>query len=118
MGIELPNGRWVQWGTPKTEKALTLLVEFGDETYKDFGAGAGPQKGQVPKPDRNWDGSATDDNSTNWHADTSPAFYQNMLFNPQGPSMTDFRLRRPPIRAAAGFPLPSLRRQESRPRPR
>ena len=93
MGIELPNGRWVQWGTPKTEKALTLLVEFGDETYKDFGAGAGPQKGQIPKPDRNWDGGATDDNSTNWHADTSPAFYQNMLFNPQGPSMTDFYLK-------------------------
>ena len=35
---------------------------------------------QIPAPDRNWDGNATDDNSTYWVSDFNRAHYQDMMF--------------------------------------
>ena len=47
---------------------------------------------QIPKPDRNWDGSATDDNSTYWTTDFNRAHYKDMMFG-EGESFKDFYLK-------------------------
>ena len=44
------------------------------------GGAAGPAHNQIPKPDRNWDGNATDDNSTYWVQDFNQAHYQDLMF--------------------------------------
>ncbi|GLZ79782.1 protease [Actinorhabdospora filicis] len=86
-GVLLPNGTWVQWGTPKTEKIWTLLVQFGDQ-ISEHGGTAGPRAGQLPEPDRSVD------NSTAWSSEyQNRSYYQNMLFSKKGPSMTDFYLK-------------------------
>ncbi|GIG58825.1 protease [Longispora fulva] len=85
-GVQLPNGKWVQWGTPKTAHIFTLLAEFGDAT-PDGGA-PGPAHNLIPEPDR------TKDNSTLWNKDSSQAYFQNTLFSKSGgDSMSDFYLR-------------------------
>jgi immune inhibitor A len=53
---------------------------------------AGPQHNQIPKPDRTWDGSATDDNSTYWVQDFDRAHYQDLMFG-SGESFNDFYLK-------------------------
>ncbi|MBA3489900.1 MAG: immune inhibitor A [Longispora sp.] len=90
-GIQLPSGRWVQWGTPKTAQIFTLLAEFGEKTPD--GGQAGPARNTIPKPDRDWNGDKTDDNSTAWAPEYTQAYYQKMLFGKKNDSMTDFYLR-------------------------
>ncbi|HEY1178035.1 MAG TPA: immune inhibitor A domain-containing protein [Phytomonospora sp.] len=85
-GVQLPDGTWVQWGKPKTEKIWTLLAQFGDE-ITEHGGEAGPLVNEIPEPDR------TVDNSTAWEPDYSRDYFQDMLFSKKGPSMTDFYLR-------------------------
>ncbi|MEV0648528.1 immune inhibitor A domain-containing protein [Phytomonospora sp. NPDC050363] len=85
-GVQLPDGTWVQWGTPKTEKILNFLVEFGDQ-ISDHGGEAGPRVNEIPEPDR------TKDNSTAWAPDHSREYFEEMLFSKKGPSMTDFYLK-------------------------
>ncbi|WP_412540885.1 immune inhibitor A [Longispora sp. K20-0274] len=85
-GVQLPNGKWVQWGTPETAHIFTLLAEFGDSTPS--GGAAGPAHNLIPEPDR------AVDNSTLWTKDASQAYFQNMLFSKSGgDSMSDFYLR-------------------------
>ncbi|GAB3186442.1 immune inhibitor A [Micromonospora palomenae] len=74
---------------PKTDPIFTMLVEFGDKTDPRTGGAAGPVRNQIPQPDRNWDGGATDDNSTLWRSDFNRAHFQDMMFGP-GESMRDF----------------------------
>lgn len=85
-GVQLPDGTWVQWGKPKTEKIWTLLAQFGDEVT-EHGGEAGPVVNQIPEPDREVD------NTTAWESDYSREYFQDMLFSKKGPSMTDFYLR-------------------------
>ena len=47
---------------------------------------------QIPKPDRNWDGNATDDNSTYWVDDFNQKHYQDLMFG-SGESFKDFYLK-------------------------
>ena len=56
------------------------------------GGKAGPLHNQIAAPDRVWDGSATDDNSTSWSADFNKAHYQDMMFG-SGESFKDFYLK-------------------------
>ncbi|MGY0231291.1 immune inhibitor A domain-containing protein [Longispora urticae] len=85
-GVQLPNGKWVQWGTPETAQVFTLLAEFGAQ--EPDGGGPGPLHNQIPEPDR------TVDNSTLWTKDASQAYFQNLLFSKSGSeSMSDFYLR-------------------------
>jgi immune inhibitor A len=91
-GVQLPNGDWVQWGTPDEDEILTFLVEFGDQIGEQ-GGDAGPKRNEIPQPDRDWDGDATDDNSTAWRDDFTRESYEEMLFGDDGMSMSDFYLR-------------------------
>ena len=84
-GVQLPDGTWVQWGTPKTEKIFTLLVQFSD-TDCGHGGAPGPQANEIPEPDRSVN------NTTAWEPDYNRDYYQNMLFG-KTTSMTDFYLK-------------------------
>ncbi|WP_018352252.1 immune inhibitor A domain-containing protein [Longispora albida] len=92
-GVQLANGRWVQWGTPEKAQLLTFLAEFGDQTM--HGGTPGPLHNQIPEPDRVWDGNATDDNSTAWTKDASRDYFQQKMYAKAGTgdSITDFYLR-------------------------
>ncbi len=46
---------------------------------------------QIAKPDRKWDGRATDDNSTYWTKNFDVQHYQNLMFG-DGESFQDFYL--------------------------
>ena len=56
----------MSWPVNREEDIFTVLADFGTQTKPATGGTAGPVHNQIPKPDRNWDGSATDDNSTYW----------------------------------------------------
>ncbi|MFC8618546.1 immune inhibitor A domain-containing protein [Micromonospora purpureochromogenes] len=88
--IQVKDDLFVEYQqAPKTDPIFTMLVEFGDKTDPRTGGAAGPVRNQIPQPDRNWDGGATDDNSTLWRSDFNRAHYQDMMFGP-GESMRDF----------------------------
>ncbi|MEV4493258.1 immune inhibitor A domain-containing protein [Micromonospora coxensis] len=88
--IQVKDDLFVEYQqAPKTDPIFTMLVEFGDKTDPRTGGAAGPVHNQIPQPDRNWDGSSTDDNSTLWRSDFNRAHFQDMMFGP-GESMRDF----------------------------
>lgn len=90
--VGLGRGRWVEYKKKQTkvDPIFTLLVEFGDQRLPTTGGGAGPVHNQIPEPDRVYDGSATDDNSTLWRADFSREYYEDLLFAKDKESMTHF----------------------------
>ncbi|MGN9811143.1 immune inhibitor A domain-containing protein [Micromonospora sp. BQ11] len=88
--IQVKDDLFVEYQqAPKTDPLFTMLVEFGDKVDPRTGGAAGPVRNQIPEPDRNWDGDATDDNSTLWRPDFNRAHFQDMMFGP-GESMRDF----------------------------
>ncbi|MER7330642.1 MULTISPECIES: immune inhibitor A domain-containing protein [unclassified Micromonospora] len=88
--IQVKDDLFVEYQqAPKTDPIFTMLVEFGDQTDPRTGGTAGPLRNQIAEPDRNWDGSGSDDNSTLWRPDFNRAHYQDMMFGP-GESMRDF----------------------------
>jgi immune inhibitor A len=89
QGSKAAKDRYVSWPTNREEDIFTILANFGDQTMPTQGGTAGPVRNQIPAPDRNWDGSATDDNSTYWVSDFNRAHYQDMMFG-SGESFKDF----------------------------
>ncbi len=90
--IKVGRGQYVQYGVSREESIFTVLADFGDKVDPKYGGTAGPVHNQIPKPDRNWDGDATDDNSTFWKPDFDQAHYQNLMFG-DGESFRDFYLK-------------------------
>ncbi|GAA2524305.1 immune inhibitor A domain-containing protein [Winogradskya humida] len=90
--VKLGDKRYVEYRkkAAKTDPILSFLVEFGEATTPETAGTPGPSHNRIPAPDRNWDGSATDDNSTLWAPDFSPAYYQSLLFSKLNESMTSF----------------------------
>jgi immune inhibitor A len=86
------KSRWVWYPTKREESIFTILVQFGTKTMASTGGTAGPQKNQIPSPDRKWDGSATDDNSTYWVKDFNTAHYKELMFG-SSTSFKDFYLK-------------------------
>ncbi|GAA1349825.1 immune inhibitor A domain-containing protein [Falsarthrobacter nasiphocae] len=72
--VQLAENSFAETTTPKSDKILTILSEFG---------GTGPKHNQIPEPDR------TKDNSTLWTKDFGLAHYEN-LFNGPAFSMKDY----------------------------
>ena len=94
--IELPAGqgqkpKYVNYPVSREEDIFTILVEFGDQV-SSLGGTPGPVHNQIPEPDRDWDGSGTDDNSTSWVPDFDRAHYEDMMFG-DGESFRDFYLK-------------------------
>ncbi|GAA2714075.1 immune inhibitor A domain-containing protein [Micromonospora olivasterospora] len=91
--IQVKKDKFVEYQqAPKTDPIFTMLVNFGNQTDPRTGGTPGPVVNQIPEPDRNWDGSATDDNSTLWRSNFDRAHYLDMFYGP-GESMRDFYLK-------------------------
>ncbi|MGA8980200.1 MAG: immune inhibitor A domain-containing protein [Pedococcus sp.] len=88
-GSKAAKDKFVSYPVEREEDIFTILTDFGTQTSPTTGGTAGPQHNQIPEPDRNWDGSATDDNSTYWTKDFSQAHYQDLMFG-EGESFKDF----------------------------
>ncbi|MGS2613756.1 immune inhibitor A domain-containing protein [Micromonospora sp. LZ34] len=91
--IQVKDDLFVEYQqAPKTDPIFTMLVNFGDQIDPRTGGAAGPVVNQIAEPDRNWDGGATDDNSTLWRPNFDRAHYLDMFYGP-GESMRDFYLK-------------------------
>jgi len=90
--INVGKGQYVQYAVNREESVFTILSKFGTQVNATTGGTAGPLNNQIPAPDRVWDGSATDDNSTNWAADFNKGHYQDLMFG-AGESFKDFYLK-------------------------
>jgi immune inhibitor A len=86
------QSKYINYPVQREEDIFTVLVDFGDKISTSTGGTAGPQHNQIPEPDRNWDGSATDDNSTYWVQDFDRQHYQDLMFG-DGESFKDFYLK-------------------------
>ena len=73
-------------------RSSPILTDFGTQVDPRTGGTAGPVRNQIPEPDRNWDGSATDDNSTYWEPDFNRDHYMDLMFG-EGESFKDFYLK-------------------------
>ncbi|MEO6791117.1 MAG: immune inhibitor A domain-containing protein, partial [Ornithinibacter sp.] len=83
------KSKFVNYPVNREEDIFTVLTDFGTQTNPASGGEAGPVHNQIAKPDRTWDGSRTDDNSTYWLADFNRQHYVDMMFGP-GESFRDF----------------------------
>lgn len=91
--IQVKDDLFVEYQqAPKTDPIFTMLVNFGDKTDPRTGGTPGPVVNQIPEPDRNWDGSSTDDNSTLWRSNFDRAHYMDMFYG-EGESFRDFYLK-------------------------
>ncbi len=88
-GTAAAKGRWVWYPTERKEAIFSILTDFGSKKMAATGGDAGPVHNQIPKPDRNWNGDATDDNSTYWEPDFNRDHYMDMMFG-AAPSLKDF----------------------------
>jgi immune inhibitor A len=88
-GSKAAKDKFVSYPVEREEDIFTILADFGDQTKTKTGGTAGPVHNQIPSPDRNWDGSKTDDNSTYWTKDFNRSHYQEMMFG-SGESFKDF----------------------------
>ena len=83
------KSKYVDYPVNREEDIFTVLVEFGDQVHPVTGGATGPTHNEIPKPDRAWDGDATDDNSTNWVEDFDRGHYLDLMFG-EGESFKDF----------------------------
>lgn len=87
--VKLGKGKYVNYDVERHESVFTILAEFGTQTKSPQGGTPGPRHNQIPEPDRVYDGSPTDDNTTIWRKDFSRAHYLDLMFGP-GESFRDF----------------------------
>ena len=83
------KSRYVNYPVNREEDIFTILTDFGTQTKAPFDTTPGPVHNQIASPDRNWDGNATDDNSTYWTKDFNRDHYLEMMFG-NGESFKDF----------------------------
>ena len=88
-GSKAAKDRYVSYPVEREEDIFTILTNFGDQIDPRTGGEAGPVKGNIPEPDRNWDGNSTDDNSTYWTDSFDRQHYLDMMFG-DGESFKNF----------------------------
>ncbi|WP_249138710.1 immune inhibitor A domain-containing protein [Phycicoccus avicenniae] len=86
------KSKYVDYPVEREEDIFTILTDFGDQVDERTGGEAGPVHNQIEEPDRDWDGDATDDNSTYWLEDFDREHYMDMMFG-EGESFRDFYLK-------------------------
>lgn len=92
--IQIKHDRFVEYRQkPKTDPIFTILVEFGDQVDPRTGGAPGPRHNEIPEPDRVYDGSPTDDNTTIWRKDFNRQHYLDLFYGRHGESMRDFYLK-------------------------
>ncbi len=78
--MKLGKNDYVEMATTQEDPVFTILSRFGDKIDPRTAGTPGPADNQIAKPDRDWNGNATDDNSTYWVSDFNQAHYQKLLF--------------------------------------
>lgn len=91
-GTAAAKGRWVWYPVTREESIFSVLTEFGTKTMSATGGTPGPLHNKIAMPDRNWNGDATDNNTSYWVADFNRAHYMNLMFG-AGESFRDFYLK-------------------------
>ncbi len=86
------KSKFVNYPVDREEDIFTVLVDFGDQVNPSTKGEPGPVHNQIPQPDRKWDGSATDNNSTYWLPNFDRAHYMDLMFG-NGESFKDFYLK-------------------------
>ncbi len=86
------KSKYVNYPVNREEDIFTILTDFGTQTKPAQGGAAGPVHNQIAAPDRNWDGNATDDNSTYWVPDFNRTHFMDLMFG-EGESFRDFYLK-------------------------
>jgi immune inhibitor A len=83
---EVAKGQYVELAREGEDSIWTVVAQFGNTINPAYGGTAGPQRNQIPQPDR------TVDNSTIWAPDFNQPYYQNLLFSdaPGAVSMRNF----------------------------
>ncbi|GIG90944.1 immune inhibitor A domain-containing protein [Plantactinospora endophytica] len=92
--IQVKADRFVEYQQPpKTDPIFSILVEFGNQKDPRTAGADGPLRNQIPEPDRNYDGGATDDNNTIWKPDFNRQSYLDLFYAKGKESMADFYLK-------------------------
>ncbi|GAB3447042.1 immune inhibitor A [Phycicoccus ginsengisoli] len=99
-GSKAAKDRYVSYPVDREEDIFTILTDFGDKVDPRTKGEAGPVHNNIPQPDRNWDGSSTDDNSTSWTSNYDRQHYLDMMFG-DGESFKDFYAKQSNGRFAA-----------------
>ncbi len=86
------KSKYINYPVDREEDIFTVLTDFGTGTVAGQSAAAGPVHNQIPQPDRKWDKSATDDNSTYWLPNFDRAHYMDLMFG-KTDSFRDFYLK-------------------------
>jgi immune inhibitor A len=83
---KVAKGQYVELAREGEDSIFTILGQFGNTVNPTYGGSAGPQRNQIPQPDR-----ATD-NTTIWAPDFSKNYFANLLFSeaPGASSMRNF----------------------------
>jgi immune inhibitor A len=83
---EVAKGQFVELAREGENSIWTVLGQFGNSISPTYGGTAGPQRNQIPQPDRSVD------NTNIWAPDFNQAYYQNLLFSeaPSAVSMRNF----------------------------
>jgi immune inhibitor A len=81
---KVAKGQYVELTREGEDSIFTVLGQFGNAVSPTYGGTAGPQRNQIPEPDR------TTDNTTIWTSDFSKDYYDNLLFG-EGPGANSMR---------------------------
>jgi immune inhibitor A len=83
---EVAKGQFVELAREGEDTIWTVLGQFGNSVSTTYGGTPGPQRNQIPQPNRSVD------NSTIWAPDFTKGYYENMLFSeaPGAVSMRNF----------------------------
>jgi immune inhibitor A len=83
---EVARGQYVELAREGEDTIWTVLGQFGNSISPTYGGTAGPQRNQIPQPNRALD------NTTIWTADFSESYFENLLFSgaPGAISMRNF----------------------------
>lgn len=90
--MKLGKNEYVQMEIAKEDPILTILTNFGDQIDDRTGGTPGPVNNQIPLPDRDWNGDATDDNTTYWVPNFNRDHYMKLFYGDKE-SFRDFYLK-------------------------
>ena len=83
---QVAKGQFVELSREGEDSIWTVVADFGTQVNPALGGTTGPQKNQIPQPNRQFD------NTTIWEPDFSQSYYTNLLFSdaPGAVSMRNF----------------------------
>jgi immune inhibitor A len=72
---QVAKGQFVELAREGEDSIWTVLGQFGNSVSTTYGGNPGPQRNQIPEPNRQFD------NTTIWAPDFDRPYYENLLFS-------------------------------------